>query len=298
MFDTRLNEMNSFLIHSGLDAIDSILSDDYICHHGVKGQKKGQRQYQNRDGTWTELGKERRRKDRAFKKAEDEVKAKASNKYSKFKEQAVNPQVVQARSKMSDKDLSRSILLARKKFNEAKKLEPQITKDVVDAVSRTGGKMYGLEYRLKQPTSLAGKIGADSKDDDISLENASKNIKDAIRYTSISDTRDFVKNYESIKKTLEDSGYQEMKCKNYFEKYKAGQVMHKAVQSTFANPDGYQFEMQFQTPASQAAKELKIPIYEERRQVGISHERALYLENKMRELADMVEDPPNIEKIR
>ena len=32
-----------------------------LVHHGVKGQKHGVRQYQNKDGTWTELGKERRR---------------------------------------------------------------------------------------------------------------------------------------------------------------------------------------------------------------------------------------------
>lgn len=32
-----------------------------LCHSGVKGQKKGVRRYQNPDGTYTELGKERRR---------------------------------------------------------------------------------------------------------------------------------------------------------------------------------------------------------------------------------------------
>lgn len=34
---------------------------DELWHHGVKGQKRGERRYQNPDGTWTELGKERRR---------------------------------------------------------------------------------------------------------------------------------------------------------------------------------------------------------------------------------------------
>lgn len=34
----------------------------YLMHYGVKGQQKGVRKYQNPDGTWTELGKERRRK--------------------------------------------------------------------------------------------------------------------------------------------------------------------------------------------------------------------------------------------
>lgn len=33
----------------------------YLCHFGIKGQKKGMRKYQNPDGTWTEEGKARRR---------------------------------------------------------------------------------------------------------------------------------------------------------------------------------------------------------------------------------------------
>lgn len=37
-------------------------SEPYLVHSGVRGMKHGVRQYQNRDGTWTELGKARRRK--------------------------------------------------------------------------------------------------------------------------------------------------------------------------------------------------------------------------------------------
>lgn len=33
-----------------------------LYHYGTKGQRWGQRKYQNSDGTWTELGKARRRK--------------------------------------------------------------------------------------------------------------------------------------------------------------------------------------------------------------------------------------------
>lgn len=36
-----------------------------LCHWGIKGQKWGERRYQNEDGTYTEEGKERRRKDTA-----------------------------------------------------------------------------------------------------------------------------------------------------------------------------------------------------------------------------------------
>ena len=38
-----------------------ILDSNSLVHHGVKGQKWGERRYQNKDGTWTETGKARRR---------------------------------------------------------------------------------------------------------------------------------------------------------------------------------------------------------------------------------------------
>lgn len=35
--------------------------DDFLMHHGILGQKWGIRRYQNEDGTYTELGKKRKR---------------------------------------------------------------------------------------------------------------------------------------------------------------------------------------------------------------------------------------------
>ena len=273
-----------------------------LYHHGIKGQKWGVRRFQNKDGTWTPEGKERRNagndRDREFELAEGSVLQRLSNNYKKFNKQPIDISAVKARGRLNNTESLKCVSLATKKFTEASKLEPQITKDVVNAVSDSQCKMYGLEFRLKQPTSLAAKIGADSKEKNISFEDASKDIRDAIRYTAVSDTKNFVDNYSSIKKSLEDKGYSETKCKNFFEKYKHGEVMHKAVQCTYKNKNGYEFELQFQTPASQAAKELKIPLYEERRKAGISEKRALELEARMRELAESVEDPPYIERIK
>ena len=52
-------------------------NEDTLAHYGVKGQKWGQRNYQNPDGTYTELGKERRRVDhiRAEKKKKEDANA-------------------------------------------------------------------------------------------------------------------------------------------------------------------------------------------------------------------------------
>ena len=275
---------------------------DELYHHGIKGQKWGVRRYQNKDGSLTLAGKQKRKanvnKDSDFELAERNVVNHLSNSYNSFKKQPIDILTIKERGNLNDMDAIQCANFATKKFNEASKLEPQITKDVVNSIAKTGCKMYGLEYRLKQPTSMAGKIGSDSKEKGISLEDATKNIKDAIRYTSVSDTKNFVNNYNSIKKSLESKGYSETRCKNFFEKYKRGESMHKSVQCTYKNKDGYEFELQFHTTSSQAAKELKIPIYEERRKAGISEQRARELEAQMKNLAENVEDPPNIHKIK
>ena len=100
------------------------------------------------------------------------------------------------------------------------------------------------------------------------------------------------------KSSLEEKGYKEIRCKNYFDLYRQGKVKHKSVQSVFKDKDDYVFEIQFHTPSSQDAKNKKIPIYEERRKPGLSRERQLELENQMEALAKSVAVSKNIYSIK
>lgn len=188
--------------------------------------------------------------------------------------------------------------LANSIFSEAVKKEPQITKDVKQAARISNSRMYGLEHRLKTKESIKRKIETDAIEKGITNTESANDIKDAVRYTTIADDDTFVSSYNITKGSLESLGYSEVRCKNYFELYKQGAVKHKSVQSVFQDKNGYKFEIQFQTPSSQKAKNLKLPLYEERRKPGLSREREIELENAMEKLADEVKYPKDIFKIK
>lgn len=192
-------------------------------------------------------------------------------------------------------DMSSSALSVYKIANGKEKT---ITKDIKEAAKISNSKLYGLENRLKTVDSIQRKMNKKQIEDDKTEKESTKSIHDSVRYTTISDTKDFVSNYESFKKRMTDLGYVEIECKNYFDQFNKGLVKHKAVQSQFSDKDGFIFEVQFQTPESQKAKTEKIPLYEERRKVGINPDRAKKLEKEMEMLALKVPDPPGIEKIK
>lgn len=183
-------------------------------------------------------------------------------------------------------------------YKIASEKEKTITKDIKEAAKNSNCKLYGLENRLKTVDSIQRKISKKQVEDNKSEKESMEDIHDSVRYTTISNTKDFVSNYELFKENMSDLGYVEIKCKNYFELFNQGLVKHKSVQSQFSTKDGFSFEVQFHTPESQEAKTKKIPLYEERRKIDINPKRAKELENEMERLALEVPDPPDIEKIK
>ena len=184
--------------------------------------------------------------------------------------------------------------LANNIYEEAKRKEPQITKDV----KSSSNKLYGLNNRLKTRSSIERKINKEHDEENVSHKEAASNIKDSVRYTQLSNDKTFVKDYNNFKERMANKGYEEVRCKNNWDAYNKGEVKHKSVQSTFQDKDGFLFEVQFQTPSSQNAKDKKLPLYEERRKVGITPEQASYLEKRMDDLAKTVSTPPGIDTIK
>lgn len=170
-------------------------------------------------------------------------------------------------------------------YKEAVKREPRITSDVSSSVKNNGASLYGLQNRLKTKKSIERKI-------------KNKEVKDAVRYTAILSDDKFVKQYNGIKRDLAKQGYKETRCKNYFEEYKKGTVSHKSVQCNYQTKDGYTFEMQYQTKASQQVKDKKVPLYEEARNPKTSTTRKGEIIVEMKLMADGVPDPVDISKIK
>lgn len=276
--------------------------DNYLAHYGILGQKWGIRRFQNLDGSFTSEGKKRYKSsftEGQFEKAKLKIKKFSTlEKPLKFKKEPIDYDKIKERGNLTSSEARTCAKLANYIFEKSSHLEPKITRDVMASIQDSGSTMYGLDKRLKQPTSLASKIGAEAKEKNITFTQASDSIKDAIRYTSILDDTNFVNQYESIKNSLLAKGYTESRCRNYFSLYKEGKVKHKSVQCIYADHDGNLFELQFQTVSSQAIKNLKIPLYEEARSTTVSAKRKTEIEHIMADMAEQIYDPVNIDSIK
>lgn len=188
--------------------------------------------------------------------------------------------------------------LATAIYNQASNRIGQIENDVKTAVGKTNAKMYGLNHKQKTLDSIARKIETDSHEKGISLEDAANDIKDAVRFTTVSSDNDFVSNYREFKYQLAKRGYEELRCKNYFSLYNEGKAKHKQVTSVFGDHSGYRFEVQFQTPSSLSAKEKKTKLYEEVRKEGVAEARKKEIIQSMEKLAETVSNPKDIDLIK
>ena len=87
-----------------------------------------------------------------------------TNELKPFKKQDVRLDKVQERGNLTKDEARECIKQAEEVFAEAEMHEKQISNDVINSAEAVNGKMWGLDFRLKQPESLAAKIGADAKE--------------------------------------------------------------------------------------------------------------------------------------
>lgn len=219
------------------------------------------------------------------------VRSRLSNTVNPIKAEKLNVDSVMKDAGCDRATAEKAGKLAGQIFNDASRECPKITNDVVAVTAKNGGKMYGLDYRQKQETSLARKIASDAKNDGVSLEQAAAGVKDSVRYTAVFETKDFTAGYQNVKQSLLDQGYSHVRSKDFFKSYDEGKSCIKSVQDVFESPSGVKFEFQFQTPESQGAKEVTHPLYEKSRSAATTKRDQKRLNDIM---TDIFADVPRI----
>lgn len=187
-------------------------------------------------------------------------------------------------------DLSLSV---DKLVEKSQKIEPTITADINNIATKAGGKLVGLENRLKSPHSIKRKI-EDEAADGFSKSLSLNKIRDAIRYTTVFREGDFVARYKAMQYLLAIKGYKTIIVKNTWKNDSA----YKGVNTFIQNEDGDVFEMQYHTQQSFDVKNgLLHKLYEKFRdpKTPIHEKEKLLLE--MRKLSSKIKVPEGVELI-
>lgn len=130
-----------------------------------------------------------------------------------------------------------------------------------DIANKVGAKLEGLEYRLKSEERLTRKITGYVIDGDLTLEDARKEIRDAVRYTMVSDEENFTQNVLLARKKLEEQGLTFTKVSNTW--YEGSS--YKGINCNFKDNEGNIVELQFHTPISLKIKNINHDLYEKQR---------------------------------
>lgn len=283
------------------------LGEDYICHYGKGHDDNPPGRGSGRYG-WGTGTKNHKPRPKTLKSYIDNYVAERTKQFKnqygyvptdKFEEyKAESDRLIEECKQTEGYHQMEAHVKAKELYAEAEQHVDKITSDVSFFADSSRMQMFGLENKQKSIHSLERKIDKKMSEDGMTADEAAASIKDAVRFTTISPTKDFVDNYEWFKGLAEVSGYNESRCKNYFEAYNRGEVKHKSVQCNYKTPDGYEFEIQFHTPESQDVKTRKIPLYEEVRKKDIKPERAKQIEAQMAKMAEEIPNPVGIAKIK
>jgi GNAT superfamily N-acetyltransferase/uncharacterized protein YlzI (FlbEa/FlbD family) len=175
----------------------------------------------------------------------------------------------------------------------ALQVEPQITADVSSVAKSAGGFLKSLENRIKTTKSLARKIDKDAVEDfDGDRAEAALKISDAVRYTMVTSTGDYVGAIKQARAEFLELGYQVQNEKNFWKSDE-----YKGYTFKLVSPEGYPVEFQIHTDESYEIKDDLHTLYEELRAIpaGTDIPRARQLSVELKRLADLIPVPEDEE---
>lgn len=176
-------------------------------------------------------------------------------------------------------------------LRHASEAESQTTSTLIDAVSRHGGEMTGLQYRLKTQESLERKIHDKSIAKGITPEEYGGKVADSLRYTALFEPKNYVRAAQDTLSSLEAEGHAVVSVENSWETGDGYSGVNVELQA----PNGLRWELQFHTPDSIRVKEESHKIYDIVRDNMVEFERREREYQRMVRLWDDVEQPPGWE---
>ena len=145
-------------------------------------------------------------------------------------------------------------------YSYSKRIEPGITNDIRMLANVTSGNLLGnvdLEtglvnpsHVLKEKSSIKRKIIDDSDAYEGDYLLASKNIRDAVRYTVIYEDDKYIESVDNFLHMLEEMGYYDIEVKNNW-----GTPVCQGINVKLKHKEGNFFEIQFHTPYGHHVKE-------------------------------------------
>jgi len=194
-----------------------------------------------------------------------------------------------AKPERSDKAVKLAIDLHAK----ANKSDVRTTLDMQKIAGATGGKLEGLEFRIKSTDSLSRKIDQDAAEKHITPEEAAKDISDCQRFTMTYSPEEYTAKVGDAIKAAQQAGYQP-KVKNFWQQGDD----YQGINVKLTDRRGNLIELQFHTPKSFEVKEGRLhKAYETYRELPTGHPDRQPLWNEMVSLSDSIPLPDNYDQL-
>lgn len=176
-------------------------------------------------------------------------------------------------------------------FTARRAVDGRVTGMIENLARSSGGRMEGLDFRLKSPTGVLEKIERLVRDDPgLTPFGAAGQITDSLRYTMLLPETgiSYLQGAASTITEMRAAGFRTIDVDNYWRKGGG----YKGINATLVDPDsGLTFELQFHTDASWATKSATHGDYQFLREGGGSTPERFAAHRRMQRASDEIPFP-------